>query len=577
MTRMIPATPARSVTRSEREVFESIREAKGSDEFYCLHSVGLARHLRKSYGEADFIVIGPPGVFCLEVKGGQIKRNEGIWTIGWPRGSYESMEGPFKQSQQTIYPLMKELSERLSPEFKRKTMVGWGVIFPDVTFNMQDPEWSLDVVCDAESKSDFSSYIQRLSRHTRERELVGGRQYPESLTRRDCEQVVQCFRRDFDLVPRMGELVRDSQLELAELSERQYRVLDYALDPSNPRVFCPGAAGSGKTMIALEAARRLARENLSVLLICFNRVLGEYLRLQITADDGRIQVWPLHQFMHELIISTGFGDRLREAETQAESATDLFQNHYPELFEAAVIESVSSDAHPTFDALIIDEAQDILFSPTIDAVETVLAGGFKDGRWIFLLDPALQSEVYGRLDDHVLDTFRSFHPVTLTLTENFRNPEPVVDEICQLTGMAKPPCRRQLVSRVEYGSYVSGVEQGRKLRAILVKLMHDGVKPSQITILSGARREESCVSQFPPDIGQKVVWLNGKNVARLDAGSITACTISAFKGLENDIIILTDLPVPKTSWEKSMIYVGMTRARTSVHALITDEFLAFRF
>ena len=105
MTRMIPATPARSVTRSEREVFESIREAKGSDEFYCLHSVGLARHLRKSYGEADFIVIGPPGVFCLEVKGGQIKRNEGIWTIGWPRGSYESMEGPFKQSQQTIYPL----------------------------------------------------------------------------------------------------------------------------------------------------------------------------------------------------------------------------------------------------------------------------------------------------------------------------------------------------------------------------------------------------------------------------------------------------------------------------------------
>ena len=281
--------------------------------------------------------------------------------------------------------------------------------------------------------------------------------------------------------------------------------------------------------------------------------------------------------MRELIISTGFGDRLREAETQAESAADLFQNHYPELFEAAAIESVSSDAHPTFDALIIDEAQDILFSPTIDAVETVLAGGFKDGRWIFLLDPALQSEVYGRLDDHVLETFRSFHPVTLTLTENFRNPEPVVDEICQLTGMAKPPCRRQLVSRVEYGSYLSGVEQGRKLRAILVKLMHDGVKPSRITILSGSRREESCVSQFAPDIGQKVVWLNGKNVNRLDAGSITACTISAFKGLENDVIILTDLPVPRTSWEKSMIYVGMTRARTSVHALITDEFLTFRF
>ena len=574
---MIPATPAKSITRSEREIFELIREAKGSDEFYCLHSVGLARHLRKSYGEADFIVIGPPGVFCLEVKGGQVKRSGGIWTIGWPGGSYESMEGPFKQSQQTIYPLMKELSDRLSPEFKRKTMVGWGVIFPDVTFNMQDPEWNLEVVCDARSKSDFINYIERLSRHTRERELVGGRQYPESLTRRDRDQVVQCFRRDFDLVPRMGELVRDSEVELAELSERQYRVLDYALDPSNPRVFCPGAAGSGKTMIALEAARRLAREGLSVLLICFNRVLGEHLRVQISADDGSIQVWPLHQFMQKQISSAGLGDRLREAETQAESAADLYQNHYPELFEAAVIESISSDAHPIFDVLIIDEAQDVLFSPTIDAMETVLTGGFKDGRWIFLLDPALQSEVYGRLDDRVVETFRSFRPVTLTLTENFRNPEPVVEEICELTGMAKPPCRRQLISRVEYSSYVSRQEQGRKLRAILVRLMRDGVKRSQITILSGTRREESCLAQFPPELGQQVVWLDGNSVGRLNADYITACTISAFKGLENDVIIITDVPIPKTNWQKSMIYVGMTRARTSVHALVTDEFLAYRF
>ena len=577
MTRMIPAKVAKSATKSEREVFEIIRQAKGTDEIQCLHSVGLARHLRKSYGEADFVVIGPPGVFCLEVKGGQVKREEGIWTIGWPGSSYESTEGPFKQSQQTIYPLIKEIADRLSPEFKRKTLVGWGVIFPDITFDQQDPEWSLDVVCDVKSKSEFLKYIQHLSRYTRERELVSGRQYPESLTPDDCERVVQCFRRDFDLVPRLGELVRESHLELAELSEQQYRVLNYALDPSNPRVFCPGAAGSGKTMIALEAAKRLANENLSVLLLCFNRVLGEHLRLQIAAEDGSIQVWPLHQFMHDLIISTGFGDRLKEAEAQAESTADLFHNHYPELFEAAAIEAMSSERHPTFDALIIDEAQDILFSPTIDAIETVLAGGFRDGRWIFFLDPALQSHVYGRLDDNVLETLRSFHPATLSLTENFRNPEPVVDEVCELTGMIKPPCRRKLVSKVEYVGYASRESQGKKLRAILVKLMRDGVKPSQITILSGSRREESCLSQFPPNMGKKVVWLNSENVTRIKSGSITACTISSFKGLENDVIILTDLPAPKGSWDKSMVYVGMTRARTAVYALVTDEFLGLRF
>ena len=577
MTRMIPAELPKQVTKSEKEVFEIIRRVEDSEGFYCLHSVGLARHRRKSYGQADFIVIGPPGVFCLEVKGGNIKRHGGMWEIGWPGKSYESAEGPFKQSQQTIYPLIEELSDRLSPAFKRKTMVGWGVIFPDVPFKEQDPEWSLEVVCDVESKSDFIKYIRRLSQYTRERELAGGRQYPESLTRHECEEIVQCFRVDFRLAPRMSDLVRGSHRELAELSEQQYRVLDYALDPLNPRVFCPGAAGSGKTLIALEAARRLAKENLSVLLLCFNKILGAHLSLQITAHDGNIQVWSLHQFMRKLIISTGFGDRLEDAEEQSESTADLFQSQYPKLFEDAAFESISSDMHPAFDALIVDEAQDILFSPTIDALETVLAGGFKDGRWIFFLDPDLQSEVYGRLDDNVLATFQSYHPATLTLTENFRNPEPVVDEVCQLTGIAKPQCRRQLVSRVEYGTYQSGEEQGRKLRAILVKLMRNGVEPSQITILSGARREESCVIKFPPDIGKKVVWLDGENVRHVDPGSITACTVSAFKGLENDVIILTDLPVPEKSWGKSIVYVGMTRARTSVHALVSGEFLEFRF
>ncbi len=576
MTRMIPAKASKSATKSEREVFELIRMARGSDDFYCLHSVGLARHLRKSYGEADFIVIGPNGVFCLEVKGGHISRDRGVWTVGWPGNCYESIEGPFKQSQQTIYPLIEEILRRLTPEFKRKTMVGWGVVFPDITFHLEDPEWNLEVVCDAEGKSDFIGYVQRLSRYTRQRELVGGRQYPEALSRLDCEKLVQCFRPDFDLVPRMGDLVRESNLELARLSERQYRVLDYALDPSNPRVMCPGPAGSGKTLIALEAARRLAAEGLSVLLLCFNRVLGEHLRLQITPHLGRIEVWSLHQFMRESIVAAGFIDRLRDAEARAATPTDLFQHYYPELFEAAIIETVSSDAHPAYDALIIDEAQDILFSPTIDAVETVLTGGFAEGRWLLLFDPALQSEVYGRLDNRVLNTLRGFHPVTLTLKENFRNPEPVVEEVCQLTEMTKPHCRRQFVSRVKYDTYVAMEEQGRKLRAILVELLRDGVKPFQITILSGAGKKDSCVFQFPPNIGKKVIWLEAGNMKRVNDETITACTVSSFKGMENDVIILTDLSVPKQDWERSLVYVGMTRARTSIVALVTDAFLEVR-
>ena len=51
-------------------MFEAIRDCEGTDGWYCLHSVGIARHERKRYAECDFVLITDSGVFCLEVKGG---------------------------------------------------------------------------------------------------------------------------------------------------------------------------------------------------------------------------------------------------------------------------------------------------------------------------------------------------------------------------------------------------------------------------------------------------------------------------------------------------------------------------
>ena len=338
MTRMLPDRPDPSSTKSEHKVFRLIKESPNSDEFYCLHSVGLARHQRKAYGEADFIVIGPPGVFCLEAKGGKIERKNGTWHIGWPGNRYTSREGPFKQAQGTIYPLIEELEARISGDFKRKVLVGWGVIFPDITFDQEDPEWDLEVVCDTRHKNDLMAFIDRLANHTREREQVAGRKYPGRLSPTDCDRIVECFRRDFDLVPRVRDLISESRRELAELSERQYSVLQYALDPGNPRVMCPGAAGTGKTLIGLEAARRFGRQGMSVLFLCFNRVLGEHLRSEISSDDGNIQVWSLHQYMRHIVDEAGHGDRLRDAERTLGDAGQLFRDVYPDLFETAILE-----------------------------------------------------------------------------------------------------------------------------------------------------------------------------------------------------------------------------------------------
>src|SRR5690242_11172568 len=132
MTVMIPDRIPPDAPKSERDAFGLIKEAEGSGEYYCMHSVGLARHERKDYGEADFVMVGPAGIFCIEAKGGEVHRRNGVWEIGWPGKTYVSAEGPFKQAQGCRWPLMREINTRLNIDLGRTAIIGWGVMFPDI-------------------------------------------------------------------------------------------------------------------------------------------------------------------------------------------------------------------------------------------------------------------------------------------------------------------------------------------------------------------------------------------------------------------------------------------------------------
>ena len=72
--------------------------AKLSREWVTLHSLGLSTHERKPWAEIDFVLAGPAGLFCLEVKGGRIARTDGMWSFTNKAGrTDEKREGPFEQ------------------------------------------------------------------------------------------------------------------------------------------------------------------------------------------------------------------------------------------------------------------------------------------------------------------------------------------------------------------------------------------------------------------------------------------------------------------------------------------------
>jgi hypothetical protein len=397
---------------------------------------------------------------------------------------------------------------------------------------------------------------------------------PTHLSRHRIEEIARALRGDFARVPTMRGLVADSQRELASLSLSQYSVLDYSLHSGNPRILCDGAAGTGKTIIAMEAARRLSQEGKRVLLLCYNTQLGRFLSREKYNIDGRVTVSTVHRYMKDVIIKAGFSSTLKLFDTEGPT---YFSNDIPILFEKAVESLIDEGIFELFDVIVIDEAQDVLSAPIMNSLGLVLADGFASGSWLIFLDTRVQAKLFNRMDQKVLAGLRQLKPAEFRLSENFRNPKAVITEMCQITKMDEPQCRRNIKSSVDYRPYGSTEEERKKLELILSTLESEGVLRSSITILSVVSKEKSCVIRHSISNGRNIVYLDDDDVD-VPSEALTASSISAFKGLENDVIILTDVPSisPLSDWSLSALYVGMTRARSKLFMLVDEAYIDAR-
>ena len=130
--RMIPSQPLATDSKLEPKVFDQLRLAfSGGDNssWFAMHSLNLPRHEYKRFGEIDFVVCGPKGLFVLEVKGGSVSCHDGIWETTNRYGETDRLkESPFSQAHSAMHGLLKKLPSTMSNAF----VVGYGVIMPGV-------------------------------------------------------------------------------------------------------------------------------------------------------------------------------------------------------------------------------------------------------------------------------------------------------------------------------------------------------------------------------------------------------------------------------------------------------------
>ena len=558
MARMIPPVPPDS-TRSpgELQLFEQLRTDPDTEEWIVLHSFDLPDHPEQIAGEVDFVIIVPgAGVLCLEVKAHRTVRRDarGLWHLG---AAPPTPRSPFKQAADAMYALREQLARR-RPTLTEGTLFWSAVCFTATQFDTPAVEWHEWEVIDAGDlqRAPVSQHVRRvLSRAAEHVACSTSGTWPlrkRGPNHEQAEALTRALRPAFEFFQSPAARRRARDEELRRYTEDQYTALDAMT--ANERVVFEGAAGTGKTLLAIEAARRYAASGYRVLLVCFNRLLARYLQGEVAPLGEAVFCGTLHQFM------------LRTSGLPAPGSPgpEFWSSELPD----AALEVLTKDGHSAWDALVVDEAQDLLRAQYLDVLDAALSGGLSGGRWRWFGDFERQA-LYdsGGADLAAVLAQRSQGVPRYLLTSNCRNPPRIATLVELLSGLEEgyaKTLRPDNGIEPELHFYASPAGQVSELERVLERLTIDGFTGSEITVLSRVANHAAHCYLRPP-WSQRI-----KEPTAASGGDIRACTVHAYKGLEAPAVIVTDLTGITTAEEQALLYVAMTRATERLVVLLPE-------
>jgi len=554
---MIPPRAAYSRSPGETDVFARLRDDPLTADWTILHSLDIAAHKTQVSGEADFVAIIPhSGVLFIEVKAcRKLRRENGLWYLGSLPGE---ARGPFKQAAEAMHSLRERLA-KAKPHLARVPF--WScVVFTHLPFRESSVEWHPWQVID--SGGMRSAPMGRLLRDMMSKARAhisasphGGWLLPQSREpyQEQCAEIADFFRPDFECFQDYKTVAASIEAELRHFTEEQVECLD-AME-ANARVVFNGPAGTGKTVLALESAKRAGGGGRNALLICYNKFLGARLAKECEAQGSGIRAKTLHSHMLEIA---------KFKQPPDYSDRNFWERELP-LRAIDSLLSLDGDSF-VFDELIIDEAQDILRNEYLDFLDLSVRGGLSAGRWKMFGDFEKQA-IYGSANLGLKEFYErlSVAPAQYGLRVNCRN-TPSVASLAEMLGGLNPGYSRVLRSHdgtePQFLFYKNESEQGACIEGALLGLFEQGMGGRDIVILSTRSDEAAAACRV-----QSPAWRDRMRAfSPTEAGGyIRYCSIHAFKGLEAPAIILTDLDNLGRQSLEALIYIGVTRA---LHRLI---------
>lgn len=556
MARMMPAYCALDAPPGESELFRALEGDPATTEWVVLHSLGLADHVRQVQGEVDFVVIVPGlGVLVIEVKSHRsLQVSDGLWRMGRDKPTDRS---PFRQANEGMHSIRNYLSDKNIDT--RSMPISSAAWFTHVRARGQvpaSPEWHdwqlLDIGNMTGVAASIVSTLEAAKGHLAEtiRSFDPKSARPSST---DTEKLVGCLRPKFELFASKGDRRRERQAQMLSFVEEQFGALDAM--SGNSSVLFTGPAGSGKSFLAVEAARRELAQGRRGRLLCFNRMLAYELKVEFEHEDN-IRVGSLHSEMLDIC----------GIEPPTEADQDFWRNQLPEMTTEQLLER-----EPSCDFLIVDEIQDICSPEYLDVLELLVKGGLAEGRTLFFGDFQGQS-IFDSEDARAVLEDRCPRMPSYRLTLNCRNLPRIGYFVNEMTRM-KPG----YVEHRRKDDYVDPVIEGftdvagqeEQFVSALANLRKE-FDLEEIVVLSPYKENSLIARSVDPWISDIRSRLTSPSPR---AGKINYCTVQAFKGLEAPAVILTDLGDSIADAYESLLYVGMTRATDRLVVLAEMETL----
>ena len=514
---------------AEERVFNALYASlSGHDVIFCNLEMVDSQH---GDIEIDFIVlIKNHGIAVVEVKGGNIFFDGETWMQRDQTGEREI--NPAGQARKNMYSLRNFLRNNWS---QGQIRTEWVVAFPNYKYvdvgALDLPENR--IIESRDLKNPLAKINDLLDAQT---------MYPKPSGDAWIKSAMLLLKPISDLDADFFSVLQNNHQYIKDLTHKQSILLDQVQD--NDRYYVRGPAGSGKTWMAFEQAKRWTNQGLRVAILAFNRGVVTYMKMRNSELPEAERVSHISTFH-------GFAKYIGSTAGSPGNYNEENDKYGPHLIKSAT--ELSEELR--FDAFVVDEAQDFMESwwktleLSLSSTETGKIAAFGDD----------QQKVFGKRKGPV-----GFH-AKIKLQENIRNS-------MQIAELASSLVEASIAVRGPNSYPVELIECEEKdameIADDYVEQLTDeeGWKPGEIALLTTKNRHpvHAEMADKDNDAYFQSLW---------DSEDVFYGTVGGFKGLERPVVILAIDGFHHAEDLNDFLYVGMTRARDKLVVIGSAEML----